>query len=377
MKVSSFCWGSETYWHFTYFLDLIIYYLNKNKFPSIKSLYLRFSDILSNSEILDLFFYCLKQNEAKTNENKIISLYYDLDIELSKEFLKLRKNIKNPINLIINSKETIFDKNLNFQNIENVNKFCLFFKNNSNSLGCKESDLFNYYLTLKFCGHLIPYSVFSISLPYLGSSDDFLNILDLYKKEYEIFGNNLVDIYFIEKNKDNARLIKKYLLELIFKELSHFKNIKEFMFKLNSGEVDNLYNINELLKENNAFLLQLKKIKIEIFRNDYFLEVNNELRKYKNIEFVFFNPFSFNGIQRNIKHFQLNDNMDIEVYDLDDILQNQTFFQKIKSLRFKFNFSLKEKIKNLKILNNALSLISFNSLTKLSFYEIEALDEYY
>ena len=351
-------------------------YINKNKCPSLKTLYLRFSDILSNSDILDIFLYFLKQYEVKANKNKVISLYYDLNIELSKEFLNLRKNIKSPINLIIKNKETIFDKNLNFQNIENVDKFSLFYNNKCNSIGYTESDLFNYYLILKYCGHLIPYSVSSISLVYSNSSDDFLNTLNLYKKEYEIFGNNLVDIDFLDKNKDNARLIKKYLLELIFKELSNYKNIKEFMFKLNSGEIDNLYNINELLKENNPFLLQLKKIKIEESPKDYFLEVNNELRKYKNIEFVFFSSFNFSDIEKNIKNFQLNENMNIEVYDLDDILSNKTFFQKIKSLYIKFIF-LKEKIKNLKILNNVLSLISFNSLTKLNFYEIEASDEYF
>ena len=351
-------------------------YLIKNKCPSIKALYLRFSDILSNSDILDIFFYFLKNYEAKANKTKVISLYYDLDVDLSKKFLKLRKNIKNPINLIIKNKETIFDKNLNFQNIENVNKFSLFYNNNCNCIGYTESDLFNYYLALKYCGHLIPYSVSSISLSYSNSSDDFLNTLNLYKKENEIFGNNLADIDFIEKNKDNARLIKKYLLELIFKELSNFKNIKEFIFKINSGEIDNLYNINDLLKGNNPFLLQLKKIKIETFEKNYFLEVNNELRKYKNIEFAFFDSFNFSDIRKNIENFHLNESIDINVYDLYDILENKTFFQNIKSLYIKF-ISSKEKIKNLKILNNVLSLISFNSLTKLNFYEIEASEEYF
>ena len=348
-------------------------YINRNKCPTLKSIYIRYSNILSNSEILDIFLYYLNKYESKTNKTKTISFYYDLDIELSKLFLKIRNYIKNPINLIILKKETLFEQNLNFQNLENVHKFCLFdkFKNRVNSIRHNEENLFRYYLALKYAEHLIPYSVSFISIIY--SCENFLNTFDLYKKENEQNIKNIIDINYIEHNIGNKKLIKKYLLELIFNELTKYDNIKEFEFVIgDSGEIDTFYIINDLLKENNKFLSYLNKIILNVFYNNNLIDIFNELKKYKKIEFIFNNEVDFGIYKTHMDKFQLNGTHDIKVYDLDDMLEYKNFFSKIESLRLEIPWKeYYQKIKNFDDLNNVLSLISFNNLNKLYINKIE------
>ena len=109
-------------------------------------------------------------------------------------------------------------------------------------------------------------------------------------------------------------MIKKYLLELIFSELTKYDNIKEFEFVIgDSGEIDTFYIINDLLNENNKFLSHLNKIILNEFYNNNLIDIFNELKKNKKIEFIFNNEVDFGIYKTHMDKFQLNGAHDIKV----------------------------------------------------------------
>ena len=254
-----------------------IYYQNDNRKPSLYILLKHFKSLLSKVDFISIYTYFMN-NYIQNHSNELIEFELLLDTDIIGTIINNKLLNTNKISLKITSLNLLFDKNLDFQNSQNIEQIIF------NGI-LEESDftyiLLNklyidsniyyeiyYLLILKYFKRLIPKNIRTIGISSIQCSDFINNINE--EKLSQI-------LQTIGVNKENLNI--ESMLNLIYNELSQYTNIKIFGF-----ESENFNSIFSLflnaLKNAHPFLQNLDEINID---NDVFLDNNEKISSFKEL----------------------------------------------------------------------------------------------
>ena len=227
------------------------YYQNENRKPSLYILLEHFKSKIPKENFIQVYTYLMK-DYIKKNPNKCIKLDLLLDVDIVKEIINKNLLETNKISLTISSLDLLFNQDLNFKKITNIEKIFLKIVEPNNDATPKYNSIFinlkepfnaiNYLLFIKYFQRLIPETVSEIAFSNILSFDDSEEKANILLKK--IIGN--ADIY---NNNNNSKIDCYKLYMLIFEELSKYKNIRYFNF---NGFVDE-----RIFTEDNKFLNQI------------------------------------------------------------------------------------------------------------------------
>ena len=233
-----------------------IYYQNDNRPPSLYILLRHFITKLSKRDFMEIYVYFMN-NYIKNNPNELIELELLLDIDIIETIINKTLLKTNRLSLKISSLNFLLNKNINFKNNKNIEQIYFNFpfpeKEYSsqyyNKLYIKDKPyyLVYYLLVIKLFGKLIPKNIKKIGFPSIYINDiPKEKIIKILRKQ---------NIYIDENN------INKSLINLIFDELSQYKNIKNFEFPFSRNELSNFL---EIIKNNHPFINNLDEIELGI-----------------------------------------------------------------------------------------------------------------
>ena len=301
------------------------YYQNDNRKPSLYILLERFKSKIPKETFIQVFTYFMKDYIRK-NTNKSIKLDLLLDVDIVQEIINKNLLETNKISLTISSLNLLFNQNINFKANTNIEKiFLKIIEPNNDAYPSYNSIFINLKEPFNAINYLLFIKYFDRLIPETVSEIAFSNIIssdDIEEKAYLLLKEIIgnADIY------DNNSKIDCYkLYMLIFEELSKYKNIKYFYF---NGFVEA-----RIFTENNNFLKNLNEINVVSDISLYDKLTNIEHLKSKLKIHLFHKLKDSTGINSKING-ELISNFDLQIYtdNYNKKLLENIFPYNIKSL---------------------------------------------